>query len=216
MLALSTWLTSPRTRALPISLLILSLLFLSTQFLINNCTNKVKLVNSYPKQFYTEKCFWSFVLRNVSETFSPLFCLHTSLFSCAVFLICKSWSSNFGRPNRIAANMLAIGKIQAIFSKTLTPSMSLLSARRSLSDALFVHRETDENVKSFEFDEANKKVCFELQSIVLYYNIYIFFRELKLFFKTILKNTEAQVWFPCWIWLNVNMASKRLPQLFWF
>lgn len=89
--------------------------------------------------------------------------------------------------------MLAIGKIQAIFSKTLTPSMSLLSARRSLSDALFVHRETDENVKSFEFDEANKKVCFELQSIVLYYNIYIFFRELKLFFKTILKNTEAQV-----------------------
>lgn len=60
--------------------------------------------------------------------------------------------------------MLAIGKIQAIFTKALLPSasMSLLSSRRSLSDALFVHREADENVKSFEFDEANKKVCFRL------------------------------------------------------
>ncbi len=37
------------------------------------------------------------------------------------------------------------------------PAISTVS-KRHLSDALFVHREADQDVKSFEFDATNKKV----------------------------------------------------------
>ena len=34
-----------------------------------------------------------------------------------------------------------------------------IGSKRPLSDALFVHRENDEDIKTFEFTAENKKVC---------------------------------------------------------
>ena len=47
-----------------------------------------------------------------------------------------------------------------LVTSTSTPLPAIASSKRQLSDALFVHRETDQDVKSFEFDETNKKVIF--------------------------------------------------------
>lgn len=45
--------------------------------------------------------------------------------------------------------------------------------QRFLSDALFVHRDTDVDAKTFEFDATNKRVCFNSNcEIILIFHIY--------------------------------------------
>lgn len=59
-----------------------------------------------------------------------------------------------------------LAKIPSILARlvpTISNSLPLISAsKRPLSDALFVHRENDQDVKSFEFDATNKVVKFIL------------------------------------------------------
>lgn len=50
-------------------------------------------------------------------------------------------------------------RLQNLWPKIFqTSTLPMLQARRSLSDALFVHRDMDVDAESFEFTDVNKKV----------------------------------------------------------
>lgn len=58
---------------------------------------------------------------------------------------------------KILNNMLI--RLQNLWPKIFqTSTLPMLQARRSLSDALFVHRDMDVDAESFEFTDVNKKV----------------------------------------------------------
>lgn len=58
---------------------------------------------------------------------------------------------------KILNNMLV--RLQNLLPKIFqTSSLQMAQARRSLSDALFVHRDTDPDAELFEFTDVNKKV----------------------------------------------------------
>lgn len=98
-------------------------------------------------------------------------------------------------------------------SSSALPAISTVS-KRHLSDALFVHREADQDVKSFEFDATNKKVqllylglqC-RISNLLL---LSVLFSEPRRFCRTTRQSTEARRSFRCSISLSVSMVRAFL------